>query len=151
MGIISILTKWHYNRQQTTSLLALDLKRNMLSTIMFKNPPTEGCTQVLLSHCFLWCPWVGIFHLEKEVHLRSPAVRHSLCRDQRRKAMGGKIQWEFGRSRRAKMQENACAFTWRVSKNVCICSYVFPLYHRDKMTRTLPKKIVASRIFEWIN
>lgn len=143
MGTISILRKhWHYNRQQTTSLLALDLKRNMLSTIMFKNP-TEVCTQVLLSHCFLWCPWVGIFHLEKEVHLRSPAVHHSLCRDQRRKAMGGKIQWEFGRSRREKMQENACAFTWRACKNVCIYSHVFPLYHRGKMTRTLSKKIVS--------
>lgn len=142
IGIISILTKWHYNRQQTTSLMALDLKRNMLSTIMFKNPPTEVCTQVLLSHCFLRCPWVGIFHLEKEVHLAQKCV--TLCAGTREeKQWEEKFNGNLVEAEGQKCKKNACAFTWRVCKNVCIYWYVFPLYHRGKMTRTLPKKIVS--------
>lgn len=45
-------------QQATGDILAAFGSENefILSTMMFKNPPTEVCTQVLLSHCFLQCP-----------------------------------------------------------------------------------------------
>lgn len=67
-----------------------------------------------------------------------------------KKGKGGKIQWEFGRSRRAKMAESACAFARRVCNNVCIYSCALPLYHRGTMTRTLASKVVSLES-EWIN
>lgn len=65
---------------------------------------------------------------------------HHCAGSSRGKAMGGKIQnlVEAEGQKCKKMQLHLC-----VSKNLCIYSRAFPLHHRGKMTRTVPKKNVS--------